>query len=192
MKRKEALVRIAWNEVKQLTREEAEGIIRAFFKEPLKPSLREKLNITAIMQWETHTPPDNLRPGNPIYRPVLLDRMRDRFKGATNEYLIHYLKTKMELQVDQIEGQPSKLLACPVCRYKTFAELGTWQTCPVCGWNSDPMQEAMPSEPIGSNGISLDEARQNFARFGAITQEKLAEVEPEGKQKYPHEGGQTA
>ena len=50
MKREEALEKIAWHELKQLNRDDAEEIIRNFFKEPLKPELREKLNITALMQ----------------------------------------------------------------------------------------------------------------------------------------------
>ena len=184
MQREEALIRIAWHQVKQLGKEEATEIIKSFFKKPLKPSLREKLNLTAIIQWETHTPPPELHPGNPIYRPVLIDRMRERFKGATNEYLAHYLRGKMGMDVERVEGKPEDLLPCPACGYKTFSELGTWKICPVCGWNSDPMQEAIPTEAIGSNGISLEEARRNFIQFGAITQEKLAEVDPEGKQKF--------
>jgi len=185
MKRSEALQSIAWRELKKLTREEAEDIIRAFFKEPLKPSLREKLNLTAIMQWETHTPPRDLHPGNLIYRPILLDRMTDRFRGATNEYLARYLQTEVGLKVDKVEGEPPDWLPCPVCRYKSLTEVGTWKTCPVCGWNSDPMQEALPDEPVGSNGLSLNEARQNFARLGAISQAKRAEVDPDGLEKYP-------
>jgi hypothetical protein len=184
MNREEALTRIAWHQVKQLSREEATESIKAFFKEPLKPSLREKLNLTAIIQWETHTPPPELHPGNPIYRPVLIDRMRERFKGVANEYLAHYLRDEMGMDVERVEGKPADLLPCPACGYKTFTELGTWKTCPVCGWNSDPMQEAIPTEAIGSNGISLEEARRNFIQFGAITQKKLAEVDPEGKQKF--------
>ncbi|HEY85611.1 MAG TPA: hydrolase [Chloroflexi bacterium] len=90
----------------------------------------------------------------------------------------------MGINVDRVEGQPAKLLPCPVCNYKTFTELGTWKLCPVCGWNSDPIQEAIPTEAIGSNGISLEEARRNFPQLGAITQEKLAEVDPDGKQKF--------
>jgi hypothetical protein len=185
MNRNEALDRIAWCELKRLTREEAERIIRAFFKEPLKPSLRQKLNMTAIMQWETHTPPRNLHPGNIIYRPILLDRLTDHFRGATNEYLAKYLRTRVGLKIDRVEGEMPDWLPCPVCEYKSFTELGTWKTCPVCGWNSDPMQEALPDEPIGSNGLSLNEARKNFARFGAISQAKLAEIDPEGQEKYP-------
>ena len=185
MKRAEALERIAWNELKQLDRDEAEEIIRTFFKEPLKPSLREKLNITAIMQWETHTPPANLHPGNVIYRPILLDKMADRFRGTTNAYLADYLKTKLGLTVEQVEGPLPDWLPCPVCNFKAFIELGTWKACPVCAWVSDPMQEALPDEPIGSNSLSLAEARKNFAQFGAITQAKLSEVDPEGQKKYP-------
>jgi len=185
MKREEALTRIAWQEVKQLSREEAMEIITAFFNEPLKPSLREKLNLTAVIQWETHTPPPDLYPGNPIYRPILIDRMREKFKGATNDYLAYYLQSKTGIPVDRVEGKPSELLPCPVCNYKSFIELGTWKTCPVCAWNSDPMQEAMPTEAVGSNGLSLEDARRNFAQFGAITQDKLSEIDPEGKQKFP-------
>jgi hypothetical protein len=185
MERKEALEKIAWHQLKQTTREEAEEIVRAFFKEPLKPSLREKLNITAIMQWETHTPPANINPGNIIYRPILMDRMADRFRGAANEYLAGYLKTNLGLSVDRVEGDLPDWLACPVCGRRSLSELGTWKTCPVCGWISDPMQEALPDEPIGSNGISLNEARKNFSQLGAISREKLAEVDPDGQKKYP-------
>lgn len=191
MDRQEALVRIAWHEVKQLSREEAKEIVLAFFKSPLKPSLRQKLNITAIIQWETHTPPGNLNPGNPIYRPVLIDRLRESFRGATNDYLLDYLRSRLNLAVDHVEGEPSRLLACPVCRYKTFAELGTWHTCPVCGWNSDPMQEAVPTEALGSNGLSLETARRNFAEFGAINRDKLIGLAPDRTRKYPCEGGEA-
>jgi len=184
MNRDEALVRIAWYEIKQLNRAEATAIVEAFFKEPLKPSLRKKLNMAAIMQWETHEPPPDLNPGNEIYRPVLIDRMRDEFIGATNEYLAHYLSRKVGMPVDKVEGNVAELLPCPACNYKSFIEVGTWKTCPVCGWNSDPMQEAMPTEPIGSNGVSLENARKNFAEFGAITHEKLATLNPDDKQKF--------
>lgn len=188
MKRDEALTRIAWHEVKKLTRDEAIAIIYAFFKEPLKPSLHQKLNLTAIIQWETHSPPENLHPGNPIYRPVLVDRMRQKFIGATNDYLANYLREKMGMTVEAVTGDLPDLLACPVCGYKTFTERGTWHTCPVCGWNSDPVQEARSDESVGGNAVSLVQARRNFADFGAITREKLAQVESDGTQKYPREG----
>lgn len=185
MHRSEALERIAWHHVKQLSRDDATELIIEFFNEPLKPSLREKLNITAVLQWETHSPPEDLKPGNPIYRPILVEKMKRPFKGATNEYLAQYLQTRLDFHVDSVEGQLPTWLPCPVCGYHTFEIVGDWDICPVCGWNSDPVQEAMPDDPTGANGISLNEARQNFERLGAISQEMLPQIDPDAKKRYP-------
>lgn len=190
MDRQEALEKIAWHRLKKLTREEATELIYEFFKEPLKPSLRNKLNITAILQWETHEPPADLKPGNPIYRPVLIEKMKKSFRGATNEYLAEYLRTVVNIHVEQVEGNLPGWLPCPVCGHHTFEIVGDWDICPVCGWNSDPVQEAMHDDPTGANGISLNQARKNYRAFGAITQEKLAELDPEEKQKYPRSNTQ--
>lgn len=185
MQREEALEKIAWHYLKELNRDDATALITEFFKEPLKPSLREKLNITAIIQWETHEPPPDLKPGNPIYRPILIDKMKQPFRGATNEYLAEHLRTVVGVEVDKVEGELPGWLPCPICRSHTFAVLGDWNVCPVCGWVSDPVQEAMHDDPTGANSISLNEARQNFQAFGAITQKKLDELDPEDKKKYP-------
>lgn len=185
MQREEALEKIAWHHLKKLTRDEAADLIFQFFNEPLKPSLREKLNITTIVQWETHEPPADLQPGNPIYRPVLVDKMKRPFRGATNEYLARHLREVVGLKVDAVEGKLPGWLACPVCGYHTFETLGAWDTCPVCGWNSDPVQETMHDDPTGANGISLNEARRNYQTIGAISQKILALLDPADKQKYP-------
>ncbi|MBN1995167.1 MAG: hypothetical protein JW953_20925 [Anaerolineae bacterium] len=110
--------------------------------------------------------------------------MKRPFRGATNEYLAEYLR-KIGLEVDGVEGDLPGWLPCPVCGHYTFEVVGDWDTCPVCGWNSDPVQEAVHDDPTGANGISLNEARQNFQQIGAITQEKLAALDPEAKKKYP-------
>src|SRR5262245_35581389 len=104
MQRDAALEKIAWHLLKKLTKEDANDFIIEFFNEPLKPSLREQLKLTALIQWETHEPPEDLKPGNPIYRPILLDRMKRPFRGATNEYLAGYLRQELGLEVDQVEG----------------------------------------------------------------------------------------
>lgn len=186
MDREEALTKIAWQALKKLSRDDAEEIIRTFFKTPeIKPALREQLNITVQAQWHTHTPPQDLKPGNPIYRPILLDEMKLRYRGYTNEYLKHLLKAQLGLEVDSVEGDLPDWLPCAVCNYRTFPALGTWLNCPVCGWNSDPMQEALPSEPIGQNGISLEEARKNYAEHGIIKADVKSKVDPQAKHKYP-------
>ncbi len=188
MHRDEALEKIAWHRLKKLTRDEATDLIIEFFNEPLKPSLREKLNITAIMQWETHQPPTDINPGNPIYRPILIDKMKRPFRGATNEYLVEHLRNTVGIRVDKVEGRLPGWLPCPVCGHYTFEVVGDWATCPVCGWNSDPVQETMPDDPTGANSVSLNQARQNYQALGAITEEKLAELDPEDKKKYPKSG----
>ncbi len=185
MQREEALDKIAWHHLKKLSREEALELIIQFFNEPLKPSLRDKLNITVVVQWETHEPPEDLKPGNPIYLPVLLDKMKRPFRGATNEYLADYLNQRLHLAVERVEGSLPGWLPCPVCRHLTFETLGAWDICPVCGWNSDPVQETIQDDPTGANGISLNEARQNYQVTGAVTPEQLAELDPEAKKKYP-------
>jgi hypothetical protein len=185
MHRDEALEKTAWHNLKKLDAEKATELIIEFFDEPLKPSLREQLNITAIIQWETHIPPPDLKPGNIIYRPILIDKMKRPFRGATNEYLAEYLRREVGAEVDRVEGDLPGWLACPVCEYLTFEILGDWDTCPVCGWNSDPVQETVHDDPTGANGISLNEARQNFQSLGAITQNKLAELDSEDKRKFP-------
>lgn len=185
MDRSEALEKIAWHRLKKLDRDEAVDLIIEFFNEPLKPSLREKLNLTAVLQWETHAPPADIKPGNPIYRPILLEKMKQPFKGATNDYLASYLQTELDLQVDVVTGQLPTWLPCPVCGYHTFEIVGDWDDCPVCGWNSDPVQEAMPDDPTGANGISLNTARENFKKLGAISHKKLSEIDPEAQKRYP-------
>jgi hypothetical protein len=186
MHRDEALEKIGWHHVKKLSREDAAELIIEFFNEPLRPSLREKLNITAVLQWETHQPPEDLKPGNPIYRPILVEKMKQPFRGATNGYLADYLRNVVGVEVDIVEGELPSWLPCPVCGYHTFAVRGDWDTCPVCGWNSDPVQEAIHDDPTGANGVSLNQARKNFRTIGATTEEKLAEVDPEAKRRYPH------
>ncbi len=185
MERQEALEKIAWYSLKKLSRDEAEKLIIEFFDEPLKPSLREKLNITVIAQFETRQVPDDLNPGNPIYRPVLIDKLKRPFRGATNEYLAEFLISKAGLKIDKVTGDLPGWLPCPVCGYQTFETLGAWDNCPICGWNSDPVQETIHDDPTGGNGISLNDARKNYQSIGAITKAKFSEIDPEEKKKYP-------
>ncbi|MFN8457372.1 MAG: CPCC family cysteine-rich protein [Anaerolineae bacterium] len=110
--------------------------------------------------------------------------MKQPFRGATNKYLAHHLR-EIGIPVDEVNGDLPGWLACPVCQYRTLEVVGDWDICPVCGWNSDPVQEAMHDDPTGANGISLNEARRNFQSLGAISPEKLAHLDPEDKKKFP-------
>jgi rubrerythrin len=57
---------------------------------------------------------------------------------------------------------------CPCCGHRTLEEepRGTYEICPVCYWEDDPVQKENPDYPGGANRVSLRTARQNYARIG--------------------------
>ena len=58
---------------------------------------------------------------------------------------------------------------CPCCGYRTLEEPGALALCPVCWWEDDGQEDADAAEVrLTVNGhLSLEEARQHYARFGA-------------------------
>jgi len=59
--------------------------------------------------------------------------------------------------------------ACPYCGHKTYTEKpnGTYDICPVCFWEDDPIQLEDPNYEGGANPTSLKQAQKNFLEFGA-------------------------
>ena len=57
---------------------------------------------------------------------------------------------------------------CPCCGYKTLDEEppGTFDTCPVCFWEDDELQYDNPYYKGGANRVSLNEAKENFKKYG--------------------------
>lgn len=51
---------------------------------------------------------------------------------------------------------------CPVCRHAVPGDAETYEICPCCGWEDDPVQRHDPSYGGGANGTSLDEARAHW------------------------------
>lgn len=74
-----------------------------------------------------------------------------------------------------------KKYQCPCCSYFTYngsagGRLGF--ICPVCFWENDPLI-ASNDDPSGSNhGITLNEAKSNYLKFGACEEEMLQYVRP--------------
>lgn len=53
---------------------------------------------------------------------------------------------------------------CPGCGYLVFSEPpGSYEICPVCGWEDDLSQLRYPTEEGGANGSSLIQAQSAFA-----------------------------
>ena len=53
---------------------------------------------------------------------------------------------------------------CPCCGYYTLNSRNMYDICPVCYWEDEPIED--PNEFDDCNGISLNEARKNYIRFG--------------------------
>ncbi|MGM9508121.1 CPCC family cysteine-rich protein [Larkinella sp. GY13] len=69
---------------------------------------------------------------------------------------------------------------CPCCGYLTLDVKAdnTFQICPVCFWEDDGVQLNDPTYEGGANNISLDQARENFKKYGAIEEQFKEYVRP--------------
>jgi hypothetical protein len=69
-----------------------------------------------------------------------------------------------------------KYYKCPCCGYKTLDKEapGTDEICNVCFWHDDYVQFQDPDYEGGANRVSLNEAKQNFIKFG-VCDERLLE-----------------
>ena len=59
------------------------------------------------------------------------------------------------------------MLPCRCCGYLTISMRGYFEICPVCYWEDDEDQFDDPDYKGGANGISLKQAKKNYAGFGA-------------------------
>ena len=56
----------------------------------------------------------------------------------------------------------------------------SYDICPVCFWEDDAIAYKYPDESISSNGVSLNEARENYIKFKACHKDMIPYVrEPE-------------
>lgn len=51
---------------------------------------------------------------------------------------------------------------CPVCEKHIFSEYGSYEICPICGWEDDKLQLKKPDYDGGANEMSLNEYRKNW------------------------------
>lgn len=69
-----------------------------------------------------------------------------------------------------MDNRNNRKHACSCCGYFTLSdEVGnTFQLCPVCYWEDDGVQLKDPAYEGGANRVSLNQAKRNFVKFGAI------------------------
>lgn len=67
---------------------------------------------------------------------------------------------------------------CPCCGYYTFKNKpnGDYEICPVCFWEDDPLAYDDPDEVCSCNGVSLNQAKANYLKFGACHEDMIRHV----------------
>ncbi|MBO6518428.1 MAG: hypothetical protein JJ900_16205 [Rhodospirillales bacterium] len=76
--------------------------------------------------------------------------------------------------------QPEQGAPCSCCGYLTLSGPGhdTYEICPVCGWEDDPVQHEDPHYAGGANDESLRDAQRNFRETGAANRSAVNQVRP--------------
>jgi Cysteine-rich CPCC len=59
--------------------------------------------------------------------------------------------------------------ACSCCGHLTLPREHRSEICPVCFWESDPIQNDDESYSGGANSLSLAAAKLNYQKFGSAT-----------------------
>jgi hypothetical protein len=73
---------------------------------------------------------------------------------------------------------PDERYPCPCCGFVTLTHEppGSYDICPVCYWEDDPVQFNDPAYEGGANRVNLEQARTNFSAFGASEEVFLQHV----------------
>ena len=64
---------------------------------------------------------------------------------------------------------------CPCCDYFTLDEVGVYNICEVCFWEDDGTTSEHGFSP---NGSTLNEARSNYLKFSANSEQDAKHVRP--------------
>ncbi|MEU6679340.1 CPCC family cysteine-rich protein [Streptomyces sp. NPDC046925] len=68
-------------------------------------------------------------------------------------------------------------LACPCCMFRTLEARGWFEICPTCGWEDSGQDDHNADAYVGGpNHVTLSEARENFAAFGASEERRRQRV----------------
>ena len=72
--------------------------------------------------------------------------------------------------------------SCPCCGYATLSERAEFLICQVCFWEDDGQDDEDASDVRGgpNGGLSLDDARRNYLRWGSCQQTGLGHVRRPG------------
>ena len=88
------------------------------------------------------------------------DRIKSKEAGM-NEHIAK------PIDMDKVISTLSKVLTfkCPVCGKYTFQSgPGSYEICPVCGWEDDKAQYKDPNLKGGANRFSLKEYKEQYEK----------------------------
>lgn len=108
---------------------------------------------------------------------LLINYKINKFRFASNSYLQTKLKSINPDFDEKVTGELEQAGMCPCCEYFSigYGEDGFYDICPVCFWENGGN---------GPNHMTLEDARINFEKFGAMNEASLSFVNKEGKNMY--------
>jgi hypothetical protein len=77
-------------------------------------------------------------------------------------------------------NEATEKFPCPACGYLTSSFPGSFDLCPICWWEDDPVQLQCPDQRGGANGPSLIESQRHFAECSASDPALRDKVQPPG------------
>ena len=83
--------------------------------------------------------------------------------------------------------EEEKSYPCPCCGFLTMTGpiRDTFDICPICGWEDDDVQYNDPDFSGGANKESLNQARENYGKFGAKNKRSLSGVRSSSPNEIP-------
>lgn len=108
---------------------------------------------------------------------LLIDYIKLNLKFTTNLYLQAQLNVINHNFKYNVIGEEEIAGLCPCCEYYSidYGEDGLWDICPVCFWENGG---------DGPNHMTLEKAKSNFKKFGAINETSLKHINKDAKIKY--------
>ncbi|MGG4143836.1 CPCC family cysteine-rich protein [Paenibacillus algorifonticola] len=115
------------------------------------------------------------------YNVLIIEALKVKYIGVRNEFLSKRISELLNAS-HLVEGVQEELITCPCCEYKTLPKKGEYYICRVCFWeddgNVDPQYYSSP------NGMTLDQARENFINFGAVDEASVQFLEVDRLELY--------
>lgn len=120
-------------------------------------------------------------PGDSLLDPLVHASLIEDLYGVTNAFLQQAL-TERGLIVEQIDGAPEPMYACPCCGYYSLGSEGGYEICAVCFWEDDGERD--PEQVSGPNHQTLAAGRQNVLTLGACDLASVERVDRQARQRY--------